>query len=109
MGKRILVIEDDSSSRKALVRLLKAKGHRMQELASAVTIQQDFQELDAAIIDIHLPGLSGTELAAQIKLDFPAVKTVLMTSYEIEADSLTPGTIVFKKPLVIERLLRTLE
>jgi len=29
MGKRILVIEDDSSSRKALVRLLEANGHKV--------------------------------------------------------------------------------
>jgi two-component system response regulator FixJ len=61
------LVDDDLGFRTALARLLRTLGHTVQEYGNA----QDFLEVDhhapgCLLLDMHMPGLSGLELQAQL-------------------------------------------
>jgi DNA-binding response OmpR family regulator len=60
----ILVVEDDSRIEKALHRLFTAEGYEVKCAADGSAGLEIFQggSLDAVVLDLMLPGLSGREL-----------------------------------------------
>jgi FixJ family two-component response regulator len=73
----IAVVDDDPSVRKALARLLKVLGHRVEVFASAETFMSGFS-VDAIclILDVDLGTGSGLDLARQLSesgLKFPII------------------------------------
>lgn len=81
---RILVVEDDSSSRIALVELLADEGYSVIEAATgleAIALAQHHAP-DIAIVDVGLPDMSGTDLMRHLE---PSCQVILVTgSAEIE-------------------------
>jgi FixJ family two-component response regulator len=68
-GRRlILVVEDDVSMRQAVRRLLHAAGYRthVYQSAEALLAAGDMQAADCLLLDVRLPGVSGTELYARL-------------------------------------------
>ena len=66
---RVFVVENDSSSRHALVRLLSAAGHNVRDFA---LIEDFLCSLDPSVcgclvLDADMPGTSGQELLAELK------------------------------------------
>src|SRR4029078_4377725 len=68
-GKEIVVVEDDTSMRQAIERLLTAAGLHSRTLGSAEALLQSRAAHDGAcfIFDVQLPGLSGFELRARLR------------------------------------------
>lgn len=69
----ILVIDDEPTIRKSVSRLLERAGYRVRtagtgDEAMALVRSEHF---DAAICDLHLPGVSGVKLCEQIWLASP--------------------------------------
>jgi CheY-like chemotaxis protein len=85
---RLLVVDDDSD----IVQVLKLGLLKNKFLVSAFTnpeeALQNFQSNPESyclmLSDIRMPGLSGIQLARKVKEINPAVKTVLMTAFEIK-------------------------
>lgn len=66
---RILMADDHEANRMVLQRLLQKAGHKVScvdggEAALEILSQQDY---DAAIIDLHMPGISGLDLLKQYR------------------------------------------
>jgi FixJ family two-component response regulator len=80
----ISVVDDDLSVRRALRRSLHAAGYTVETFASA----REF--LDAAaldrtrclVLDVHLNGMSGLELAEQLATARNAVPIILITAHD---------------------------
>jgi len=80
----IAVVDDEDSVRKALGRLLRAAGFNVETFASA----REF--LDASplgrtsclVLDIHLNGTSGFELAEQLAADRAAIPIIFITAHD---------------------------
>lgn len=91
-GQRVLVIEDNADVRESLGLLLSTWGHSVDFAANGREGLERAGELrpDAALIDIGLPGLSGYEVARQIRaLDTEwarEVTLVAVTGYGRDAD-----------------------
>jgi len=63
-GVKVVIVEDDDSSRQAYERMLNAAGFRVESFATAEMLLASEAAANAAclVLDIHLPGMSGLEL-----------------------------------------------
>ncbi len=76
--KYIFVIDDDQSARSGIARLLRAAGHAVREFVSASEFLEHLKDEVAGciVLDIRMPGLSGSELMTELKLrciDLPII------------------------------------
>ena len=95
--KRVLIIDDNATSRKMIATQLNYWQCRIEEtedgnealeiLQAAAGNERD--KFDIALIDSHMPGISGEMLGARIKADRSISDTqlVLMTSFGVRGDS----------------------
>ena len=85
--KRILVVEDDEASRAAVCEILAMHGHAATGVATAA---QAFEAMRAAIpdvllSDIHLPDMSGIDLARQAIASCPGLQIVFASGDAVMA------------------------
>lgn len=110
----ILIVEDESVSRRALSTLLAASGYRPSAFGSAEDALTgiDVSEMpQIVLVDVDLPGMSGLELVARLEKLWPGVRAVLMTAAEGERiDKFRREHEVgyMRKPLDFPRLLKFL-
>ena len=66
---RILLVDDDKASRRAILWFLKSQQHEVTECSNAKEALARIGEQNYPMVlsDIHMPGMSGLELAAAIK------------------------------------------
>jgi len=74
LSKTIVVIDDDASIRTALSRLLRASGFQVQTFESAEAFLATAGVAPAClVVDVHLPGMNGSELQERLGGIFPVV------------------------------------
>jgi FixJ family two-component response regulator len=78
----IVVVEDDIGMRQALHRWLLASGYRTRafESAEALLAADGARDADCLVLDVRLPGASGTDLYAQLGHDRPPA--VFITAHD---------------------------
>ena len=88
---RVLVVDDDPIVLAGTVAMLEDLGHSVCEAACAEEALETLRaehELDLVITDHAMPGMTGTELAAQIRRDWPDLPIVIATGYaELPAEA----------------------
>lgn len=80
---KVLVVEDDKSMNKILVRTLLDEGHEVQTTFNgkdAVTLCKT-EKFELVITDIRMPGIDGVEGLRQIKEIQPNVSCIVITGY----------------------------
>jgi FixJ family two-component response regulator len=75
----LAVVDDDDDVRTALKRLLQAMGYRVVGFASAEDFEARGVEVDCAIVDMRLPGVSGLELCDRLRQRPSPTPVVLVT------------------------------
>jgi two-component system, response regulator PdtaR len=112
----LLLVEDDPAFREALREVLADDGYRCHGAASVVearrvieAIKADGRALTIALIDVRLPGESGTVLARELS-GGAGVPCLLMTGWEPDpaAPGAQPAPSVLVKPFSPDVLLRAL-
>ncbi len=80
---QILVVEDDSGLREALVDTLSIAGYSVVEADSAETALVKLKEkvIDLIVSDVQMGGLSGLDLLKSVKKLYPNTPFLLMTAY----------------------------
>ncbi len=83
LNSKILIVEDEVSSRLGLIKALKKKSHDVVGVANAeaglALLKGDF--FDILITDIRLPKMSGLELLKKVKEIDPDITVILITAY----------------------------
>jgi DNA-binding response OmpR family regulator len=77
----ILIVDDEVNIRHGLRAVLAKEGHKIQEAASAeeaLSLLATFP-CEVAIVDIRMPGMSGTELLATVRKRWPDIAVILLT------------------------------
>jgi DNA-binding response OmpR family regulator len=91
LAKRILVVEDDPSVHKILKRLFEAEGFtvdgHMDGRAGLNSFHADPPH--AAILDLHLPKLSGQHLCQEMKALAPSIPVIILTASSNLDDKIT--------------------
>jgi DNA-binding NtrC family response regulator len=80
---RVLVVDDEPDLRLGLRMLLAAQGLRVEEAATGADALREFERSGADIVltDLQMPGMSGTELLAELKRRAPATVVVVLTGF----------------------------
>jgi CheY-like chemotaxis protein len=110
-GRRILVVEDDSSTRESITLLLRIDRHVVTEATNGREALElvSRQPFDLVILDFAMPGMLGGEVALKIKLVAPALPILMVTAYlEKLNDSDKPVDALLGKPYAVEELRRAI-
>jgi DNA-binding NtrC family response regulator len=80
---RLLIVDDDDQLRQTLLRRFQRQG---MNVTAAETAEQavpllDKVRFDVALLDLHLPGMSGIDLLARLKSAQPEVEALLLTAH----------------------------
>jgi signal transduction histidine kinase/DNA-binding response OmpR family regulator len=109
-GKRILVVDDNATNRRILALQTAKWGMVVRDAASPQDALRVLaaQAFDLAIVDMHMPGMDGTELAQRMRASGHAMPLVLFTSLgrREAGDALFVATLA--KPLRQSQLYDTL-
>lgn len=110
-GRRILVVEDESSVRKSISLLLQIDRHIVTEATNGrealdLVSQQPF---DLVVLDFVMPGMLGGEVARHIKLVAPTLPVLMLTAHlEKLNDSDKPVDAVLGKPFAVDELRKAM-
>jgi CheY-like chemotaxis protein len=115
-GKRVLVVEDNADSRATLEHLLRFDGFHVLTAADGVAGLEAIrrEQPDVALLDIGLPGMSGYEIAKQVRAEFDGqpIRLVALTGYGRAEDHTSVMEAGFDehlvKPVSRDDLLRVL-
>jgi len=87
---RVLVVEDHHVVRQGLVALLKVAGglQVVGEAADGVEAIAQFRkhQPDVTLIDLRMPRLSGVEVIERIRMETPAARFIVLTTYDGDED-----------------------
>ena len=105
----IVVIEDDTSFRTALGRLLRSWGFRVEGFASAEDFLIARSGAHCLVVDLHLGGMNGLDLQARLAEEGSAIPMVFVTAMEdsgVRRRAMEGGAVAYlQKPLEERRLL----
>ena len=83
---RILIVEDDPSVRRLLTTHLRQSGFQVEYAMTAEEVAAD-ESYDVVLMDVHLPGASGVELAHEIRKAQPGQAVIFVTGDAAVADA----------------------
>jgi CheY-like chemotaxis protein len=110
----VLVVEDEEAVRTLASRVLRAKGYRVLEAASAdlalAILGGSHEPIDLLLTDVVMPGMSGPTLAQRLVDRHPSLRVLYMSGYAEEAierqGSLPAGGDLLEKPFTADQLAR---
>lgn len=110
----ILLVEDDTISRTAFTKILRAHGHEVLEAADGIEALAllDKWTIDLVITDLALPNLSGLLLVTHIRNRWPKMPAILISAYlsEDAGKIILDGSADFlPKPIDPPALLATIQ
>ncbi len=106
-GKRILLVDDQTSVREALCMVLKFDDHSVTEANDGAEALDLFTkgQFDLVATDFEMPVMKGNELAVRIKKLAPRQPILMMTAYEKElGDPENPVDGILNKPFAMDNL-----
>ena len=83
IGKRVLLVDDNAINRRILDLQTEAwgiRGHSVETGDEALALIERGDPFDLAILDMHMPGMDGVELAHRLRALRPELPLVLYTS-----------------------------
>jgi DNA-binding NtrC family response regulator len=80
---RLLAVDDDVQLRQTLARRFHRQGMEVTEAGSAeeALTLADGRRYDVALLDLHLPGMSGIELLQKLKEKQPELEAIMLTAH----------------------------
>jgi DNA-binding response OmpR family regulator len=80
---KVLLVDDETNIREGLKAILQKDGHDVRGVASADAALNLLSNYDAeaAVLDIRMPGMTGTELLSAIKAKRPHLAVVMLTGH----------------------------
>jgi CheY-like chemotaxis protein len=114
-GTRILVVDDEPTVRRIMVRSLARHGAQVSEAESAYEAMKviDQKALDVLVTDISMPGMTGIQLGERIQAQKLGIPILFVTGAEMDArDQASIAALdarLLKKPFDMFELARTVQ
>ena len=108
--KVVTVIDDDPTMRKAIERLLRAKGFEVETFASAEAFLAGSSKAACLVLDIHLGGMSGIELRRRLIASGseppPAIFITALDDEAMRKEAMAVGCLAYlRKPFLASSLV----
>jgi CheY-like chemotaxis protein len=86
-SRKVLVVDDDPAVRKSIDRVLTGKGYAVitAETGEEAMRKLNEEKYDLVYTDIRMPGMSGLDVAEQVKARKPWTPVVIITGYGTDA------------------------
>jgi len=86
-ARKVLVVDDDPAVRKSIDRVLSSKGYAVITAENGEEAMRKLNEekYDVVYTDIRMPGMSGLDVAEQVKARRPWTPVVIITGYGTDA------------------------
>ncbi|MEV6597228.1 response regulator [Actinoplanes sp. NPDC051346] len=115
-GQIVLVVEDEDAVRDIVCRILTKAGYRIHRTATpheALKLcLEDQVQIDVLLTDVIMPGMSGTQLAAELRRNRPDLPVLFMSGYTNGiapgGQELPPDAPLLRKPFGKDTLLTEL-
>ena len=115
-GSKVLVVEDNKLVYSALFTLLKDEGYDpilFDQGLAAIEYARDQEAPSAALVDIHLPDISGLDVTRQLRQSFGQKIPIFILSGDNSIDTLRTlpragATYFFSKPVNVAALITQL-
>jgi signal transduction histidine kinase/CheY-like chemotaxis protein len=115
-SETILLVEDDQAVRKLTASMLRGAGYHVLEAGDANAAIRVFRDsadrINLLLTDVMMPGLSGVELASQLRKTYPALKVLYVSGYSgdriANAEQFQDGFSFLEKPFARNSLLSRL-
>jgi CheY-like chemotaxis protein len=80
---RVLVVDDEEAVRRYVVHVLTAAGYQTSAASNAAEAIESFKNssFDALVTDVMMPGMTGDELARQLRQSERDLKVLYLTGY----------------------------
>jgi PAS domain S-box-containing protein len=109
-GECVLLVEDEEMLREALVRVLEEAGYTVEAAGTAeealAKVESEGLTVDLLISDVMLPGMSGPELADELRSRDGSLAVLFATGYtQRSLDLGTNGASMIEKPFSLETFL----
>jgi FixJ family two-component response regulator len=108
----IAVVDDEESVRKAVVRVLQAAGYTARAFASGSEFLESwhFDRPDCLVLDLQMPGLSGTEVQHTLRIGGARFPIIIITAHDspsLREECMSAGAIAYLcKPIDIRALIQ---
>jgi CheY-like chemotaxis protein len=109
---RFLVVEDEEGARMALAKILETYGHdvtAVEDGEAALAALDDGGVFDIVLTDLTLPGMSGWEVASEIRHRSPDVPVVVLSGWDIDKNDKNIAqsgvSMVLSKPVKVREML----
>ncbi|MGI5865048.1 MAG: response regulator [Myxococcales bacterium] len=107
--RTVLVVDDDPDNATMLAEVLAAEGHDtdMATTGKEALAKWREREFDVALVDLLMPDMSGTQIAAELLKVRPGARIALVTGWELDAEQrrAAPVHAIFHKPVDLMQLL----
>lgn len=80
---RIIVVEDQETARKTVMRALELRGYAVNGVGSGEEALDALaaEEYDVMLLDLRLPGMQGEEVMRQVRRSYPHLLVIIITAY----------------------------
>lgn len=118
--KKLLVVDDELGTLRAMYRVLKIQGYEvsaansvMEGLETIEMLKNTSEELELVVADIQMPDQNGMDLLLKVKELYPNLPVIIITAYgteEVEKTFREAGCNDFiHKPFSIEALIGSIK
>lgn len=110
MRIRVAVVDDDASVRNALCRLLRTSGFEAHSYGSGSDFLAGYPSFrpHCAVVDLHMPGMSGLEAREELRRGGTSVAMIIITGHDAphsRAECLSAGASAYLTKPVDEKIL----
>lgn len=112
--KKILIVDDDAEFRSHLIEVLREEGYETDSVSSAKDALAKNQTVtyDVVLLDLMMPGMSGSDALMEIRKRHPRTKVIMITAFatvDNAVDAIRRGASDYiSKPFKIQELLTTI-
>jgi DNA-binding response OmpR family regulator len=113
MKKRLLIVDDDSSVRQSLKKVLEDSGYEVLVASDGKEAESTLNKLavDLLIVDLNMPTKSGWDVLDDVTAQHPLVPIIVITGMADQLDTLRigGGGALLEKPIDPPNLLQRIE